>query len=33
MTKTEIRETVRQMLIDWNSLTDEQRAEALATVQ
>jgi hypothetical protein len=30
MTKTEMQETIRQMLNDWNSATDDQRAEALA---
>jgi hypothetical protein len=32
MTNEEIRETLRQMLADWNAMTDEQRAEALAAV-
>lgn len=29
-TDTDLRETLRQMLNDWDAATDEQRAEALA---
>lgn len=29
MTDKEARDTIRQMLKDWNAATDEQRAEAL----
>jgi hypothetical protein len=32
MNTTEIRETVRQMLTDWNAMTEAQQAEALAVV-
>jgi len=32
MNNNEIRETVRQMLNDWNAMTAEQQAEALAAV-
>jgi hypothetical protein len=31
MTDIEIRETIRQMIKDWNAATPEQRAAALAT--
>ena len=30
MTNQEAAETLRQMILDWNNLTDEQRAEAQA---
>lgn len=30
MTRTAIQETIRQMMIDWNAATEEQRSAALA---
>lgn len=32
METNEIRETLRQMLADWNAMTAQQQAEALAAV-